>query len=79
MEGGGGKGGGKGRKRAAIKATFAAYISLSRFFQSNSSGVGRDSEMMGGICFLVVVDSYAIALIPFSFPSPFFFPFFSIF
>lgn len=67
--------GGNGRKRAAIKAIFAAYVSPSIaffFFNPIPSGFwGGIGEMMSGIRFLVVVDSYAIALYPFSFPSPF--------
>lgn len=76
-------GAGKGRKRAAIKAIFAAYVSpllafhLSiQFLRGLGAGMG---ETMRGICFLVVVDSYAIALIPSLSLSPFSFPFPSIF
>lgn len=68
---------GKVRKRAAIKAIFAAYVSplLAFIFQSNSfGGWGGIGETMSGICFLVVVDSYAIALIPSLFPSPLLIP-----
>lgn len=75
--GDGGEGvGAETRKRAAIKAIFAAYVSPpSRFFFKPSlRGWGGDSETMGWICLLVVVDSYAIALIP-SLSLPPFFPF----
>lgn len=77
-ERGGSKGlGGKWAETRRHKSNLRGLcIPFYRFFlfQSNPFGVlGRDriGEMMSGIRFLVVVDSYAIALYPFSFPSPF--------